>query len=53
VLSEKFQNSRNIQAAIIAEKKVDESIQKAIDEGACVFFLSHYLKTGLATTPKF
>ncbi|WP_166370316.1 helix-hairpin-helix domain-containing protein [Psychromonas sp. SA13A] len=38
ILSKKFENSRNIQAAIIAEKKVDESIQKAIDEGACVFF---------------
>jgi len=38
VLSQQFENSRNIQAAIIAEKKVDESIQKAIDEGACVFF---------------
>lgn len=37
-LSQQFENSRNIQAAIIAEKKVDESIQKAIDEGACVFF---------------
>ncbi|MGL1958526.1 MAG: helix-hairpin-helix domain-containing protein [Colwellia sp.] len=37
-LSETFENSRNIQAAIIAEKKVDKSIQKAIDEGACVFF---------------
>lgn len=38
VLSQTFENSRNIQAAIIAEKKVDVSIQKAIDEGACVFF---------------
>ena len=38
VLSEKFENSRNIQAAIIAEKKVDKSIQKAIDDGACVFY---------------
>ena len=38
VLSEKFENSRNIQAAIIAEKKVDEDVQKAIDEGACVFY---------------
>ncbi|MGK0272420.1 MAG: DNA ligase (NAD+) [Cocleimonas sp.] len=38
VLSNEFENSRNIQAAIIAEKKVDKSIQKAIDEGACVFF---------------
>ena len=37
-LSEKFENSRNIQAAIIAEKKIDESVQLAIDEGACVFF---------------
>jgi len=38
VLSEHFENSRNIQAAIIAEKKVDENIQQAIDDGACVFF---------------
>lgn len=38
VLSDKFENSRNIQAAIIAEKKVDKSIQKAIDDGACVFY---------------
>lgn len=37
-LSEQFENSRNIQAAIIAEKKVDPVIQKAIDDGACVFF---------------
>ncbi len=37
-LSEHFENSRNIQAAIIAEKKVDPLIQQAIDEGACVFF---------------
>lgn len=38
VLSDTFENSRNIQAAIIAEKKVDESVQKAINEGACVFY---------------
>lgn len=38
VLSEKFENSRNIQAAIIAEKKGDEDVQKAINEGACVFY---------------
>lgn len=38
VLSQHFENSRNIQAAIIAEKKVDETVQKAIDDGACVFF---------------
>ncbi|MDW5470030.1 DNA ligase, partial [Acinetobacter baumannii] len=34
----KFENSRNIQAAIIAEKKVDEDVQKAIDKGVCVFY---------------
>ncbi|WP_339890459.1 BRCT domain-containing protein [uncultured Alteromonas sp.] len=38
VLSEHFENSRNIQAAIIAEKKVDENVKLAIDEGACVFY---------------
>lgn len=38
VLSEYFENSRNIQAAIIAEKKVDENVKLAIDEGACVFY---------------
>ncbi|EWH11284.1 DNA ligase (NAD(+)) [Catenovulum agarivorans DS-2] len=38
VLSEHFENSRNIQAAIIAEKKVDGNVQKAIDDGACVFY---------------
>ena len=38
VLSGLFENSRNIQAAIIAEKKVDKNIQKAIEQGACVFY---------------
>lgn len=38
VLSGHFENARNIQASIIAEKKVDERIQKAIDENACVFY---------------
>jgi DNA ligase (NAD+) len=38
VLSDLFENSRNIQAAIIAEKKVDENVQRAIDDGACVFY---------------
>lgn len=38
VLSDKFENSRNIQAAIIAEKKIDTHIQKAINDGACVFY---------------
>ncbi|WP_421866650.1 BRCT domain-containing protein [Motiliproteus sp.] len=38
VLKNQFENSRNIQAAIIAEKKVDENVQRAIDNGACVFY---------------
>jgi len=38
VLSDIFENSRNIQAAIIAEKKIDKNIQQAINEGACVFY---------------
>ncbi|MDA9556267.1 DNA ligase [Vibrio sp.] len=38
VLSDVFENSRNIQAGIIAEKKIDENVQRAIDEGACVFY---------------
>ncbi|WP_174864887.1 BRCT domain-containing protein [Pectobacterium polaris] len=37
-LSQYFENSRNIQAAIIAEKNVDEKIQKAINDGWCVFY---------------
>ena len=37
-LSLDFENSRNIQAAIIAEKNVDPKIQQAINDGACVFF---------------
>jgi DNA ligase (NAD+) len=37
-LSQYFENSRNIQAAIIAEKNVDNRIQKAINDGACVFY---------------
>ncbi|MEE4246278.1 MAG: BRCT domain-containing protein [Kangiellaceae bacterium] len=37
-LSDAFENSRNIQAAIIAEKNVEPIVQKAIDDGACVFF---------------
>ncbi|MBE8576903.1 BRCT domain-containing protein [Vibrio sp. OPT18] len=37
-LSEYFENSRNIQAAIIAEKNVDEKVKKAINDGACVFY---------------
>lgn len=44
VLSHIFENSRNIQAAIIAEKKMDENVQKAIDEGACVFYPFALLK---------
>ena len=37
-LSPYFENSRNIQAAIIAEKNVDDRVQQAIHDGACVFF---------------
>lgn len=37
-LSDYFENSRNIQASIIAEKNVDEKVQQAIDDDACVFF---------------
>ena len=37
-LSDYFENSRNIQASIIAEKKVDEKIQTAINNEACVFY---------------
>lgn len=37
-LSDYFENSRNIQASIIAEKNVDERIQEAIDREACVFY---------------
>ena len=44
VLSSYFENSRNIQAAIIAEKKVDNRIQKAIKDGACVFYPFALLK---------
>lgn len=44
VLSDLFENSRNIQAAIIAEKKVDENVQKAIDDGVCVFYPFSLLK---------
>ncbi|WP_413110795.1 BRCT domain-containing protein [Thaumasiovibrio sp. DFM-14] len=37
-LSQHFENSRNIQAAIIAEKNVDLRVQQAIKDGACVFY---------------
>lgn len=37
-LSSYFENARNIQASIIAEKKIDKRIQKAIDDEACVFY---------------
>jgi DNA ligase (NAD+) len=43
-LSVFFENSRNIQAAIIAEKNVDSHVQKAIDDGACVFYPFELLK---------
>jgi DNA ligase (NAD+) len=37
-LSDYFENARNIQASIIAEKKVNEKVQEAIDREACVFY---------------
>ncbi|UJF19802.1 DNA ligase [Vibrio sp. SS-MA-C1-2] len=37
-LAEHFENSRNIQASIIAEKNVDERVQQAVNCGAAVFF---------------
>jgi len=37
-LSAHFDNSRNMQASIIAEKNVDERVQQAIDDGAALFF---------------
>lgn len=36
-LSHFFENSRNFQAAILAEKKIDERVQYAIDSGAALF----------------
>ena len=48
ILSDVFENSRNIQAAIIAEKKVDEHVQKALDDGACVFYPFALLKNRTA-----
>ncbi len=36
-LSNYFENSRNIQAAIIAEKNIDERVQEAINVGAAMF----------------
>jgi DNA ligase (NAD+) len=37
-LAEYFDNSRNMQASIIAEKNVDERVQQAINDGAALFF---------------
>ncbi|MEX1669291.1 helix-hairpin-helix domain-containing protein [Zhongshania guokunii] len=37
-LSDFYENSRNIQASIIAEKNVDEKITEAIANEACVFY---------------
>ncbi len=38
ILSRKFENSRNVQSAIIAIKAIDMDAQKAIDDGAAVFY---------------
>lgn len=37
-LSKYYDNSRNFQAAILAEKKIDVNVQKAIDDMAALFF---------------
>lgn len=37
-LAEQFENSRNIQAAIIAEKNVEPAVKQAINDQACVFY---------------
>lgn len=43
-LAQQFENSRNIQASIIAEKNVDKKVQKAIDDGAALFYPFAQLK---------
>ena len=43
-LSGYFENARNVQASIISEKKVDERIQLAIEDEACVFYPFELLK---------
>lgn len=50
-LSEDYENTRNIQSGIIAEKNVDPKIQEAINVGACVFYPFSELEnwTGLTT----
>jgi DNA ligase (NAD+) len=37
-LADHFDNSRNVQASIIAEKSLNDEIKKAMDKGAAVFF---------------
>lgn len=37
-LAAHFENSRNIQASILAEKNMDEHVQRAIDQRAALFF---------------
>lgn len=37
-LSDFYENTRNIQSAILAENDVDERVQKALNDGACVFY---------------
>jgi DNA ligase (NAD+) len=52
-LSEYFDNSRNMQASIIAEKNVDERVQQAIDDGAALFFPFSELKNWEGCIPEF
>lgn len=44
-LSAYFDNSRNMQASIIAEKNMDERVQQAINDGAAIFFPFSELKS--------
>ncbi|MDK9790163.1 BRCT domain-containing protein [Vibrio sp. D431a] len=37
-LKEHFENTRNIQSAVIAPKNINPLVQKAIDDKACVFY---------------
>ncbi|MGQ0502492.1 MAG: helix-hairpin-helix domain-containing protein [Panacagrimonas sp.] len=49
-MAEFFDNSRNVQAAILAEKKVDATIQRAIDDGAALFMPFAQLQAWTGTT---
>jgi DNA ligase (NAD+) len=52
-LSDYFENSRNIQASIIAEKKIDKKVQEAIDDEACVFYPFRILESWIGHYDEF